>query len=195
MAAFESSTPATGANVLAFPTARRAPYPSPRLMPGDTPPNVSRALIDRANAVAIERRARRGDMPRRGVGQGQRQFYPTISQSSRAWVAAAKEVRATQDRLNRLLPAEGHERGRVPGDHADPDSPELADAFTDYHRALCSLLECPGAKPRHVLDLLRAAAELMEIQDPLCAYMDRAATRQEQVFAYAVHRVRKVLDL
>lgn len=62
-------------------------------------------------------------------------------------------------------------------------------------RVLCGLLECPGAKARHVLALLQAAAELMEIQDPLCAFMDTAATRQEQVFAYAVHRVRKVLDL
>jgi hypothetical protein len=71
----------------------------------------------------------------------------------------------------------------------------VAEAFTDYRRALCSLLECPGAKARHVLDLLRAAAELMEIQDPVWAYMDTAATRQEQVFAFAVHRVRKALDL
>lgn len=97
--------------------------------------------------------------------------------------------------MNRLLPAEGHERGRVPGDHADPDSPEVAEAFTDYQRALCGLLDCRDAKTRHVLDLLRAAAELMELQDPVWAYMDTAASRQEQVFAFAVHRVRKALDL
>jgi hypothetical protein len=182
----------TGADIIQFPTTRRAPYPSPRLLPGDTPAKVSRALIDRAIALDWERQA---NEPRRGVGHGQRQFWPTISQSSRAWVAAAKEVRATEERLNRLLPAEGHERGRVPGDHADPDSPEVAEAFADYRRALASLLQCPDVKARHVLDLLRAAAELMEIQDPVWAHIDTAASQQEQVFAYAVHRVRKVLDL
>ncbi len=177
-------------NIVPFPTARRAPFASPRVDVQNPPPNVSLALVKRADEVVAEQNRAR---PRRGVGHGQRQFWPTIANSPREWVAAAKSVRAAMVALNRLLPAEGHERGRTPGDHADPDCPELAEAFEAYRQSLVDLLKCEAVKPRHVLDILRAAAELMDLQDPVWAYMDTAATPQERVFAFAVQKVRQAL--
>lgn len=192
MATPANSTPAPADNVLAFPTSRREPYRSPALNCLETiPDNVSPALIDRANAVYREAMARE---PRRGVGMGRRDFSPTIANSSREWRAAAKEVWAAGEKLNLLLPAEGWERNRAPGDHADPDSPELAEAFTAYRKALCGLIECKSAKPRHVVDILRATAELMDMQDPIWAYMDVKASRAEQVFACAVNRIRYIIE-
>lgn len=192
MATPSISTPAPGDNVLAFPTTRRARYSSATLYDIETlPPNVSRVLMDRRKAVFKERRARE---PRRGVGMGRRDFHPTIANSSREWRAAAKAVWAAGATLNGLLPAERWEKGRTPGDHADPDSPELAEAFSAYRKALCGLVDCKSAKPRHVLDILRATAELMHMQDPIWAFMDTQATGQEQMFAYAVNRIRNIIE-
>lgn len=127
----------------------------------------------------------------RGVGYGRREFRPNGHRQPHAYRDACKAVCVAADALNALLPCEGWENGRAPGDHAPLDSAETAEALRNYRMACAGLIDA-ASRPSHTMHVLRATAELIGLCDPVWTFSrDYEPTREEQTFA----RVTRKLDL
>jgi hypothetical protein len=117
------------------------------------------------------RDAERPAQDRRGHRDGYRELRAPTQSESRAWRELAAEHEAARKRLNDVLPATAWTRRHVGAvrlsDHRGFDDPAVQSALKAYRVACARFLEFPNPKPRHVLTLLRCAAECAGLPDPV----------------------------
>jgi hypothetical protein len=109
--------------------------------------------------------------PRPGYREGHRELRIRTQSESRAWRELAAEHEAARKRLNDVLPAPAWVRRQSGADrlsdHRSFEDPAVQSALTAYRTACAKLLAFPNPKPRHVLTLIRCAAECAGLPDPV----------------------------